>query len=94
MPCTVCPLSSPAASHRPAHSAHNPSKHTGLLTSGIVPCVRHALDVLLTTDAVLLPASATVYMQAVELRTGEVAGLDMSAANLYRWHPAYAAGKL
>jgi hypothetical protein len=22
----------------------------------------------------------------------EVAGFDMSAANLYRWHPAYAAG--
>lgn len=31
-------------------------------------------------------------LQAVELRTGEVCGYDMSAANLYRWHPAYAAG--
>lgn len=28
----------------------------------------------------------------VELRTGDVCGLNMSAANLYRWHPAYAAG--
>ena len=43
-------------------------------------------------QALGLPASATVYMQAVELRTGDVCGLDMSAANLYRWHPAYAAG--
>jgi len=64
----------------------------GLLTSGIIPCVRHALDTLLTGDARLLPASATVYMQAVELRSREVCGLDMSAVNLYRWHPAYAAG--
>lgn len=54
--------------------------------------MRHALGGLLTTDAILMPASATVYMQAVELRTGDVCGLDMSAANLYRWHPAYAAG--
>lgn len=30
--------------------------------------------------------------QAVEVRTEGVAGFDMSAANLYRWHPAYAAG--
>ena len=57
-----------------------------------MPSVRHALGSLLTTDAILLPASATVCMQAVELRTGDVCGLDMSAANLYRWHPAYAAG--
>ncbi|PSC69443.1 arginine methyltransferase [Micractinium conductrix] len=65
----------------------------GLLTSGLIPCMRHALDAgLLTSDAVLLPLSATVYMQAVEIRTGEVCGLDMSAANLYRWHPAFAAG--
>lgn len=57
--------------------------------------MRHALDAgLLTSDAVLLPLSATVYMQAVEIRTGEVCGLDMSAANLYRWHPAFAAGKV
>ena len=66
----------------------------GLLASGIVPAVRHALGGLLTGDARVLPASATVYVQAVELRTEQVAGLDMSAANLYRWHPAYAAGAL
>eukprot|EP00887_Chlorella_sp_A99_P001822 scaffold19.g1822.t1 len=64
----------------------------GLLTSGLIPAVSHALASLTTSDAIILPASATVYMQAVEIRTGEVCGLDMSAANLYRWHPAYAAG--
>lgn len=112
----------------------------GLLTSGLIPSVRHAMDGLLTSDAILLPASTTVYMQAVrrgiavqqpscccdplcstvctlhcvhvpimyaastqpilsnptvqvELRTEEVCGLKMSAANLYRWHPAYATGE-
>lgn len=64
----------------------------GLLTSGLLPCMNHALGSLLTTDAILMPSSATVYMQAVELRTTDVCGLDMSAANLYRWRPAYAAG--
>ena len=64
----------------------------GLLSSGIIPAVRHALSTLTTQDAIVLPASATVYMQAVELRTTDVCGMDMSAANLYRWHPAYATG--
>ena len=54
--------------------------------------MRHALDSLTTHEAVVLPASATVYMQAVELRTTRVCGLDMSAANLYRWQPAYSTG--
>ena len=52
----------------------------------------HALGSLATVDAVVLPASATVFVQAVEVRTNSVCGLDLSAANLYRWHPAYAAG--
>jgi type III protein arginine methyltransferase len=64
----------------------------GLLTSGIIPAVRHALGSLTTHEAIVLPASATVYMQAVEVRTTDVCGLDMSAANLYRWHPSYATG--
>lgn len=64
----------------------------GLLTSGLVPAVSHALASLATIDALVLPASATVFVQAVEVRTNSVCGLDLSAANLYRWHPAYAAG--
>lgn len=36
----------------------------GLLSSGIIPAVRHALgSSLLTHDAAIIPASATVYMQ-------------------------------
>lgn len=36
---------------------------TGLLASGIIPAVRHCLDNLLTTDARIIPASATVFCQ-------------------------------
>ena len=61
----------------------------GLLTAGMLPSVRHALDNLLTTDATVLPASATVYAQAIELRTDQVSGFDMQAINKMRWHPAY-----
>lgn len=65
----------------------------GFLTSGIIPSLRHCLQMnLLTQDAIILPSSATVYVQAVEIRTTDVAGCDMRAANLYRWHPAYSAG--
>ncbi len=86
-PATAGDINSPDTSARPLPPP------AGLLTSGLIPSVRHALGSLLTIDAILLPSSATVYCQAVELRTREVAGLDMSAANQYRWHPAYAAGE-
>ena len=35
----------------------------GLLASGIIPVVRHCLDNLLTTGALVIPASATVFAQ-------------------------------
>ena len=56
-----------------------------LLSSGIIPAVQHSLNELLTSSAIVMPASATVYAQAIELRTGVEAGVDLSAANLYRW---------
>jgi len=66
----------------------------GLLMSGIIPSLSHCLGsgTMVTEDAIILPGSATVYVQAIELRTTEVAGFDMSAANLYRFQPAYTAG--
>jgi hypothetical protein len=64
----------------------------GLLTSGLIPCMRHAIQNLMADDMLLLPASATVYVQAVEIRTGEVCGVDMSPVNQHRWHPGYLAG--
>ena len=35
----------------------------GLLAGGLVPAFKHALENLLLPDAVLMPASADVYMQ-------------------------------
>ncbi|KAK9815442.1 hypothetical protein WJX72_003717 [[Myrmecia] bisecta] len=64
----------------------------GLLSSGIIPAVRHALDNLLASECIVLPASATVYVQAVEFPDREVCGLKMGAINRHRWHPAYTSG--
>ncbi|KAL3131069.1 hypothetical protein ABBQ38_000384 [Trebouxia sp. C0009 RCD-2024] len=64
----------------------------GLLASGIIPVVRHCLENLLTANAHVIPASATVFAQAVEMRTTDVCGLDMSAMNRHRWHPGHTAG--
>jgi hypothetical protein len=72
------------------HAAH--FRLAGLLTSGIVPAMHHCLHSIMADDAVLLPASATVYVQAAEIRTNRVCGFDMSAVNRYRWTPAFAAG--
>lgn len=64
----------------------------GLLTSGLLPVVKHAVQSLMTTDMVIIPASATVFVQAVESRTGDVCAIDMSGVNVHRWHPAYLSG--
>lgn len=64
----------------------------GLLTSGILPAMRHCIQHLMADDMIVLPAAATVYCQAAEARTGTVCGFDMSAANRYRWHPAHTSG--
>ena len=56
----------------------------GLLTSGIVPAFRHVLDDVMIRDPILIPSSATVFVQAIELRTDRVCGLDMSAVDQYR----------
>ncbi|KAK9836263.1 hypothetical protein WJX81_000365 [Elliptochloris bilobata] len=64
----------------------------GLLTSGILPAMRHCIQNLMADDMILLPAAATVYCHAAEARTGAVCGFDMSAADRYRWHPAHTSG--
>lgn len=61
----------------------------GLLASGLIPSFKHASERLLLPDAILLPASATVYAMPVEMRSTEVCGLDVSAMNAYRWSPTY-----
>ena len=64
----------------------------GLLSAGIIMACRHALAKLALPDAVVVPAAATVFAQAVELRVDSVCGLDVSAINLYRWEPSHSSG--
>lgn len=64
----------------------------GLLTSGLLPCMRHAIQNLMTDDMVVLPAAATVYVQAVEIRISNVCGVDLSPTNQHRWHPSHLSG--
>ena len=40
--------------------------HAGLLTSGIIPAMRHSLQDILTDSAMLIPAAATVYVQVLQ----------------------------
>jgi protein arginine N-methyltransferase 7 len=40
---------------------------------------------VLTPDAAVVPAAATMYCMGVEAYTSEVNGFDMSAFNKYRW---------
>jgi protein arginine N-methyltransferase 7 len=61
----------------------------GLLTSGLLPAAAHALAALAAPRARVLPAAATAYVQAAELRTPRSAGLDLSAADRFRAHPTH-----
>jgi len=64
----------------------------GLLSAGLIPACRYALSRLMLPDALVIPAAATVYAQAVELRVDTVCGFDVSAINLFRWEPGHAGG--
>ena len=64
----------------------------GLLSAGLIPACRHALAHLMLPDALVIPAAATVYAQAAQLRSDTVCGFDVGAMNLHRWEPAHAAG--
>lgn len=44
---------------------------------------------LLTEDATLVPAAATVYCQPLQMRIEQVAGFDMQQANRWQWRPDY-----
>lgn len=44
---------------------------------------------LLTPNAALVPLSARVWCQPIQLRVGQVLGFDCSQANRWRWRPDY-----
>ena len=54
--------------------------------------MRHAIQNLMTEEMIVLPAAATVYVQAAEVKTKQVCGIDMAPLNRHRWHPTYLSG--
>ncbi len=60
-----------------------------LLTGGLLPAVRHAAaEGLITRDAVVVPAAATVWVQAAQICAPPPActgGLDLRALDRYRY---------
>ena len=67
-------------------------RNVGLLTSGLIPSMRHAIQNLMTEEMIVLPAAATVYVQAAEVRAKQVCGIDMAPLDCHRSHPAYLSG--
>ena len=65
----------------------------GLLSSGLIPSTKHCLQNLLLPDAIVLPSPhATVSRIAIEIKSRNICGLDVSAMDLYRSHPTYTSG--
>ena len=64
-----------------------------LLGEGFLESLMHARAHLMVDDPTIIPASATVYATALELRTDEVSGFNLSALNLFR-HRHYQGIKL
>lgn len=63
---------------------------SGLIGEGALHAVAAAQAKLLQPDAILVPASATLYCQPLQLRRAATAtGLDVSAANRWHWRPDY-----
>jgi type III protein arginine methyltransferase len=59
---------------------------SGLLTSGLLPALRHTQQQLLTADAIIIPSAVTVYAQAVQATTHlHPDGVDLSALDPLRW---------
>ena len=60
-----------------------------LLGEGVLHMLAAAKRQLLTSDATLVPAAATVFCQPLQMRIGEVAGCNMEQINKWQWRPDY-----
>lgn len=67
-----------------AHILISETVDHSLLGEGFLESLMHARIHLMEDDPTIIPASATVYAVALELRTGDVSGFDLSALNLFR----------
>lgn len=62
---------------------------SGLIGEGILHILAAAKAKLLMPDAYLVPCSADVYAQPIQLRVNSVKGLDVQQANRWRWRSDY-----
>ena len=60
-----------------------------LLDGGMLSLIKHARAHILAPDHCLIPCSAQLYATALQVRTGEINGFDLSEFNRYRWSPCY-----
>lgn len=62
---------------------------SGLIGEGVLHILAAAKAKLLMPDACLVPCSAEVYAQPIQLRIESIKGLDVQQANRWRWRSDY-----
>ena len=62
---------------------------SGCIGEGVLHLLAAAQAKLLASDAAMVPLSARVYCQPIQMRVGQVLGFDCSQANRWRWRPDY-----
>ncbi|KAL0046712.1 hypothetical protein WJX82_008116 [Trebouxia sp. C0006] len=62
---------------------------SGLIGEGVLHMLAAAKQKLLTKDAILVPAAATVFCQPLQMRVGQVSGFNMEQVNSWQWRPDY-----
>lgn len=62
---------------------------SGLIGEGVLHILAAASQKLLLPTATLVPCSATVYCQPIEMRLDSFNGFDLQQANRWRWRPDY-----
>jgi hypothetical protein len=61
----------------------------GLIGEGALHILAHVQQRLVGRDYTLVPQSATLYCQGIQMRIDDVMGFDMAQMNRYRWRPTY-----
>lgn len=62
---------------------------SGCIGEGVLHLLAAAQARLLAPDAAMVPLSARVFCQPIQMRVGSVLGWDCSQANRWRWRPDY-----
>ena len=62
---------------------------SGCIGEGVLHLLAAAQAKLLAADAAMVPLSARVFCQPIQMRLGSVLGFDCTQANRWRWRPDY-----